>query len=238
MKTGLFSITVLTCLSEFSGFAAVNVPLTIQETIYAGSTGGVNRIADPVSVGVPLPDDSVNGVTDVNQLTLSGATVGQFRVLGRWPSGRIKWVLVDSQVDITAGQTNNAVVVNSAGSGNFGGSNLATDNGDGTITVNTTGGVCGATGVICFTIRQANFNGIDQVRIGATAVVAAGTSEGFVITGPDPNAAYPGNVTCLPTPGGSACTTLYKSSNDSHSTVIIEENGPVKAVLKATFDHV
>jgi len=36
---------------------AVNVPLTIQEALYPGSVPGVTRTADPVTVGVPLPDD-------------------------------------------------------------------------------------------------------------------------------------------------------------------------------------
>ncbi len=238
MKNIVFLALILTSLFAVAGFGAVNVPITIQETVYAGSAGGVNRTADPVSVGIPFSDDLVNGVTDVNQLTLTGTPVGQFRVLGRWPSGRIKWVLVDTQANVTGGQMNQSVVLTTGGSGNFGGSDLAVDNGNGSITVNTTGGTCGTAGVICFDVRQALFNGIDRVRIGTATVVASGTSEGFVVSGPDPNAAYPGNVTCSPTAGGTACTTLYKSANDPQSTVIIEENGPVKAVLKASFDHV
>lgn len=238
MKRGLLFASVLACAVTPFDLNAASVPLTIQEALYTGSVAGISRTADPVSVGIPLPDDPVNGVTDVSQLTLTGASAGQFRVLGRWPSGRIKWVLVDTLVDIVAGQPNQSVALISGGSGNFGGANLAVDNGDGTITVNTTGGACGTAGAICFDVRKAMFNGVDRVRIGTTTVVASGASQGFVIAGPDPNAAYPGNVTCAPATGGTVCTTLYKSSNDPNSTVAIEENGPVKAVLKATFDHV
>src|SRR5262249_8164874 len=43
---------------------------------------------------------------------------------------------------------------------------------------------------------------------------------------------YPGNVTCLPAPGGTACTTLYKSSNDAASTCSLEKNGPITTVVK------
>lgn len=96
MNTVLATLPAIVLLA-LPGWTAVNVPLAVQETIYPGSIPGITRSADPVTVGVPLPDDPTTGATDVNQLTLTGAAVGQFRVLGRWPSGRIKWVLVDTQ---------------------------------------------------------------------------------------------------------------------------------------------
>jgi hypothetical protein len=92
-------------------WGAINVPLTIQEAVYPGSIAGVSRAADPVTVGIPLPDDTSTGATDVSQLGLSGASVGQFRVLGRWPSGRIKWVLVDTQASLAAGQKNISIAL-------------------------------------------------------------------------------------------------------------------------------
>lgn len=198
--------------------AAVNVPLTVQEAIYPGSIAGVNRTGDPVSAGVPLPDDPATGLSDVNQLTLTGAGAGQFRVLGRWPSGRIKWVLVDTQASLSAGQTNTAITLTSGGSGNFGGPNLATDNGA-TIAVSTGDGV--------FTVKKANFNVIDQAVVGGKTLVSSGSSQGLVLTGP-----APGQTTCPP------CTTVYSSSNDPSSTAVIEENGPAKAVIRATGRHV
>lgn len=198
--------------------AAVNVPLIVQEAIYPGSVAGVTRAADPVSVGVPLPDDAANGITDVNQLTLTGASVAQFRVLGRWPSGRIKWVLVDTQADVAAGQKHTSMALTGGGNGNFGGPNLAVDNGA-TITIDT--------GAARFTVRKAGFNVLDEVVIGSVTVVASGSSQGMVLTGP-----APGQTTCPP------CTTVYSSANDTGSTAVIEENGPAKAVIKATGRHV
>lgn len=210
-----------------------NVPITVKEALYPSTMGGayisgVTRTADPVTFGIPFPDDPVNGITSVNALGLSGAVAGQFRAMAVWPSGRLKWVLVDTLADINANQVNNSIALTS-GSGNFGGADLATDNGD-TITV--------ATGAATFTIRKANFNLLDQVVIGGSTLVQSGQSQGLVIIGPDPTAPYPGNVTCLPTTGGSACNHEYSSSNDPASTVVIEENGPVKAVLKADGSHV
>ena len=211
-----FLCVVITALA-IRAEAAMSVPLIIQETLYPGSVAGVTRNGDPVTVGIPLPDSPTTGVTDVSTLTVTGTSVGQFRVLGRWPSGRIKWVLVDTQVALNAGQRNTSIALTDGGSGNFGGPALATDNGS-TITI--------ATGTATFTVRKANFNGLDQVVVGSTTVVASGASQGFVVTGP-----APGQTTCPP------CTTVYSSANDGNSTAVIEENGPAKAVIKATGSH-
>src|SRR5215813_13263224 len=115
--------------------AQLPVPLTIQEALYPGApTSGIDRSQDPVTVGIPLPDAA--GINSISRLSLQGALVGQFRVLGRWPSGNIQWVLVDTQVDLAAGGKNTQIRLTSAGTGNFGGADLAIDNGA-TITVNT-----------------------------------------------------------------------------------------------------
>src|SRR5688500_13815385 len=118
--------SILAVLVVWPAFGAINVPLTVQETVYPGSAAAVNRAADPVSIGVPLPADATTGATDVTSLTLTGAPVGQFRVLGRWPSGRIKWVLVDTQATLSAGQKSTGIALTGGGAGNFGGANLAT----------------------------------------------------------------------------------------------------------------
>jgi hypothetical protein len=226
MKRTLFCLLVST-----SCFAAVNVPLTVQETLYTGSMAGLPRSNEPVTVGVPLPDSA--GITSTNVLGLTGATAAQFTVESRWPDGNIKWVKVRAIVpSVSAGGTA-TITLTDSGSGDFGGAGLATDSNpgspnSGTITI--------ATGSSTFTVKKANFNVVDQVLVGAATVVTSGASTGLVVLGPDPKATYPGNVTCLPTAGGSPCTTVYSTANDPTSSVVIEENGPAVAVLKATAD--
>ncbi|HUI79557.1 MAG TPA: Ig-like domain-containing protein, partial [Bryobacteraceae bacterium] len=195
---------------------------------------GIARTNEPVTVGVPLPD--AGGIANTSTLGLTGASAAQFSVEGTWPDGNIKWLKIRAIVpSLAAGGTATLTLTNS-GSGNFGGANLATDNGP-TITVNTNGGTCGSGSAICFTVKKSNFDVIDQVQIGSTTVVASGTSQGLVVLGPNPTATYPGNVTCSPTSGGTACTTVYSTANDAkNSTCSIEENGPAISVLKCTAD--
>jgi YetA-like protein/Bacterial Ig-like domain (group 1) len=215
---------LLACsLSCVEGWAAISVPLTIQEALYQGSVPGVARSNEPFCQGVPLADSAA--ITSVNVLGLTGATAGQFRILGRWPDGNAKWVEVCGILpSLNAGSTA-IVTLTDAGTGNFGGSNLATDNGA-TITV--------ATGAATFTIKKAHFNVVDQAVVSGTTVLATGSSQGLVITGPPATAPFPGNVTCT----AGSCTVAYSSSNDPNSTCTIEKNGPVEAVLNCSGNHV
>ncbi len=205
--------------------SALSVPLTISEALIGGTNGfaGLTRTDEPVTMGVPIPDSV--GLTGIGSLGLTGASAAQFVSEANWPSGNIKWLKVRAIVPSVTAAGSATLTLTLQGSGNFGGSNLATDNGT-TITV--------ATGTATFTIKKANFNVVNQVVVGSTTVVSAGASTGLVVLGPNPAASYPGNVTCSPTSGGTACTTVYSTSNDAASTCVIEENGPAVAVLKCT----
>ena len=212
---------VLLALGASPVWAALNVPLTVQEAIYSG-VPGITRTNEPFCQGVPLADSQ--GISSTSVLSLSGATAGQFRILGVWPSGNAKWLEVCGIVpSMNAGGTA-IVTLTDGGAGSFGGSNLATDNGS-TITV--------SAGAATFTIKKAHFNVVDQVVIGGKTVISSGTSQGLVVTGPPATALYPGNVTCT----GGSCTVAYSSANDPNSVCSIEKNGPVEAVLKCSGDH-
>jgi len=201
----------------------LNVPLTIQETIYPGArTNGISRFQDPVSVGVPLADSAA--IKSVSQLGLAGASAGQFRVLGRWPDGNIQWVLVDTEADLSAGGENTSVLLTDGG-GNFGGPDLAADNGA-SFTINT--------GAAQFTIRKARFNLFDQVIAGGKILVVPGTSAGFVVT---PTQTLPSLGCGIRFSRHHCSTRFFSSANDALSTAVLEENGPVKAVVKATGYH-
>jgi hypothetical protein len=202
--------------------------LTVQEALFPGdqtgttfsSLGGIARTNEPFCQGVPLADSL--GISNDQTLTMTGVTAGQFRTLGRWPSGNIKWVQVCGIVaSITAGGTA-TVTLESGGGGNFGGSNILS--GTSTITANTT--------AMSATIKAAGgFNGFDTVTVGSTPVVLTSSSatRGLVLLGPSTTGTYPDNVTCGSGSGQSPCTKVYSSANDSGSSCTKEINGPVFA---------
>ncbi len=197
-------------------------------TVYGASNqntgGGIARSNEPVCQGVPIADSQA--ITSIGSLGLGGGvSAGQFRILSSWPSGHAKWIKTCAILTALAAGGTDTITLTSTGSGNFGGSNLATDNGA-TITV--------ATGTGTFTIKKANFNGLDIVDVGATHVVLTSSSanRGLVLLGPSNPTTYPDNVTCGSGSGQSPCTRVYSSANDPASTCAIEENGPVIAVIR------
>lgn len=95
-------------------------------------------------------------------------------------------------------------VLLTTGAGNFGGTNLGSDAG---------GSIVVTTGAATFTVGKSPFRIFDQVTVGSTPLVTSG-SEGFAVT--------------------DASGVRYSSSNDPSASVVLEENGPVRCVVRAT----
>src|SRR5713226_397127 len=206
-------ISFLGCLLAALIPPQIRVPLTVQEAIYPG-VEPTPRTQAPLTVGIPLPESA--GIRSASELGLEGAHAGQFRILGWWPNGNAKWVLIDTQTDVDSKGTHSGLVL-TAGHGSFGGEPLAKEY-PAKIEVNT--------GVAQFVIRKSRFNLLDSVTVRNKQLVKPGTSQGLVLTGPAPNETVCG-----------VCKTVYSSSKDAASKVEIEENGPVRAVVKAMGAH-
>lgn len=110
-KTLLFPL-ILLCSQCFSAppsllCAEFRLPLTVK------NESGMQRILEPVTTGVPLPQEA--GLTDVELLVVKHSNgnqlPAQFTVLSRWhgtpgdSSMPIKWVLADFQADVEADGT-------------------------------------------------------------------------------------------------------------------------------------
>lgn len=189
---------------------AFSIPLTLKQLLPADDAGGIDPsdvpgvalTNEPASFGVPLADAA--SVTAVGQLavTRNGTPIpAQFRILNRYASGNIQWVLVDVQADVAANGTNTALAL--VPGTNPAAGTLATDSG-GTITVDT--------GAAQFTLKKANSNFIDRVVVGTTTVVPSGHTGGVEYT-------------------DSSSGTTYASRYDAGSTATLEENGPLKATV-------
>ena len=177
----------------------INVPIIVSEALIKNDSG-TDRINEPVTIGIPLAEDS--GIDSINKLGLQNVSAGQFRILDRWQNGNIKWVLADFQISLNAGETREDIsLIN--GAGNFGGSDLATED-DSYIYVNTNNAQ--------FTIKKKNFNMFEKVVVDGVELVSQGNSGGLYIQGEN--------------------DTSFSSLNDPNSEVIVEENGPVRTVVK------
>lgn len=68
-------------------------------------TAGITRREYPLTRGVPLPQGAVLQASHLSLQDAQGRDVPvQLRVLGRWPDSSAKWVLLDFQANVEAGQ--------------------------------------------------------------------------------------------------------------------------------------
>lgn len=198
----IVGVTLLCTISQVFP-QSISVPLKVSEALIA-SASGINRTSEPVTVGIPFPDDA--NIASIDQLGITGRSVYQFRQLDKWPSGNLKWVLVDFLADVSPRSASTYMLT--AGTGTDGGPNLATG-GASSIWVDT--------GVMRVEILKNKFNLFNQVLLGDQVIVSANTSDGVVLRGAD--------------------GVIYSSKNDPAPRVVIEENGPVRAVIKSEGGH-
>ena len=218
MKQLLFIFVLI----SLPGLAQLPVTLTTQEALLP-EVHGIDRVNEPVSVGLPLPDSA--GITSANQLGCSGSRVCQFRWLASWPDGHWKWVQFDYQASLRAGRMDTSTSL-IGGTGNPG-ANLAIDSDPenpnaGTITVDTGVGGCR------FIVQKATFDVLHSVVCRGKTIVAGG-GVGLELMGPAFDSAP--TATCV---FNSTCATSYRSTNDKKSQCLIEENGPAQVAIKCT----
>lgn len=82
------------------GFRRDGVKLTLRET------AGVDRVAEPVTSGVPLPEGAVRAADGVSLLDAAGQPIPcQVIPQALWRDGSLKWALLDFQADLPADST-------------------------------------------------------------------------------------------------------------------------------------
>ncbi|GEM_PF-6908064 len=190
----------------------LSVPLTVPES------SGVSRVAEPVTVGVPLSRQP--GVLSIDRLGLfdgSVAVPAQFRVLSRWDGSAtdttrpIRWVLVDFQATLPAGGSR-VYTLRDTGSGNAGPQGLTLDTSDPAAWVVRTGAIDARIPLNRGAI-------LDRVLVGGRVVLEDTTA----------TRANSG-VTLVDGDGA-----VYRTSN-APCTVVLEESGPLRLVVRIECD--
>ncbi|MFH0920414.1 MAG: T9SS type A sorting domain-containing protein [Fibrobacterota bacterium] len=156
-------LLLLICFS----LSALDIPIKVREALPGNIATGWARSGEPVKLGVPLMDKE--GISSENQLSIQGLSDYQFRIMERYPSGNIRWLLVDFPATVNASDTATYHLVD--GSGQPSG-NLAVDNGT-TLTI--------TTGAMTATVKKTNTNILDAVSVGGVAYIASGNAGGLVL---------------------------------------------------------
>ncbi len=186
--------------------------LTISEP------AGTDRISEPVTSGIPLPESA--NIQSIENLYLTddrgNIIPAQYTVLSRWGgtpddgTKAIKWVLLDFQVDMDADTTKTCYLKQGAG-GSASGSNLHIQDSSDKIIVET--------GKARFQISKDYFNLFDYVWFDAdndgqaeSAVISQMNEGGVVLTDKS----------------GKQFSALLEKPGE----IVIEEKGPMRSVIK------
>jgi len=213
MVRGLLTGVLGTLMIASAGVAAdVEVPLTVTER------AGVARVGNHVNSGVPLPVGAVKDVGELGLYTADGTPVNaQITERCRWlKDNSLKFVTVHFACDLPAKGTMKYV--------------LKSQPADFVAPIKTTAtadAVTVDTGVLKFVVKKTNYTLFDQVWLGEAEVVAPGTAK----------------VTLVATEGDYKVAAKIATVNQEGEpfetmavakTIELEENGPVRAVVKVT----
>lgn len=211
MKNNYFflSLSFLSLLVSLERTTA-QIPIIVEEN------KGFQRVDEPVTLGVPFAKGQLNSIAGLSLQNPGGTTVNaQFKTMANWNDGSIKWVKCDFQANVNANsiaqyalQTNQPFTSNTA--------LTATENAS-SITV--------TTGPLRFIISKIAFNLIDQAWLDLNndglftsneEIISAGNSIG---------------------PNVMAGANTYSASAAAPRNISIEEQGPMKVVIKVDGLH-
>ncbi len=187
------------------------VALTVEET------AGAERSGVAITAGLPLAKDAVKDLKELALVAGGKPLPAQFKTVMKWPDGSLRWALGTFVLEkVPAGGKVPVTLALATGGGNATGAVLASEVG-GKIVVDT--------GVLKFSVKQKNFNLIDEAWLDPSG--AGGYTEATQIikshAGGGPQVTVGGKV--------------FAASADADCQVEIEENGPVACVIKATGAH-
>jgi hypothetical protein len=179
----------------------------------AYTQNGWKALQAPVTVGIPLRDGALSpaslGSLDVRDIS-SAVLDAQFKITSLWPSGDVRWLLVDFVANTVAGTS--FTLNNSSGTPPNAITVSATDVGA-AIDVDT--------GPLQFSIRKTDFRLFETIKIQRDG------------TGPYDECL---NTAALSGVVATTGATQYTMTNSS-TTAVIEESGPIRAVLKVEGTH-
>ena len=187
-----------------------------QVDIIIPEPSGQSRQAAPITLGVPFAQGSLNSLDQLGIQSPMGEDIdAQFRIMSRWRDGSVRWVKCDFQASVPANATTKyQLITNSSYTAE---TDLTVDETEAEIVVNT--------GPLRFSVNKFNYNLIDQAFLdlnengsfeSSEEIISKASSDGWVATR-----------------SGAA----YYSKQAAPSRIIIEEQGPMKVVLKVEGRH-
>jgi hypothetical protein len=218
------AVFVGAALAASPGAAGEIVKLTVAEE------AGFDRVNEPVTMGVPLPEGLVDDAAKLVLLDSGGKAVPcQAAEVARWLDGKsVKWVHLTWSQSLKAKASETVTVALLDAPQAAAATGLSAEEKDGTVTVQT--------GPVKFVVRGAKFNGIAAAWFDPTGTnkfddanqVIGGEGGGSTVLSPDAAAVKVEDLKFKVDGAPKA----YLSANDAEGKVSIEERGPRRVVVK------
>lgn len=204
----LLALSALVLICQSYGFTQIDIIIP--------EPSGRSRVAEPITLGVPFSQGSLNSIDQLGIQSPNGEHKdAQFQIMSRWRDGSIRWVKCDFQASVSANTTANyRLITNSSHQTE---TDLSLEESDTEIIVNT--------GPLRFSVSKDRYNLIDQAFLDLNEngsfesneeIISKANSEGWVATrsGED-----------------------YHSTQVAPSRIVVEEQGPMKVVIKVEGRH-
>ncbi|MBW7996545.1 MAG: hypothetical protein FVQ81_08275, partial [Candidatus Glassbacteria bacterium] len=196
------------CLIMFAAWlGAQPAPLAAVE-LTVTEPSGLDRVDEPVTCGVPLPEGYAASADELILLAGSGQLPVEIREVSRWGDGSLSWVHLDFKISVPASESKRLKLEKGT-----------RENFETKLEINDLGEVLEVkTGRIQARVRKAGFNVLDMVRVA--------------------NESGEYESTLIPHHGGGVVawqdSVAYRSSYDEDSELVVECSGPMRAVLRST----
>ena len=197
------------CLAAAAVFCATGSPAGEIVRLKAVEPAGIERVAEPVTGGVPFPEGLVKDVSKLALVDAAGKPVpAAFTAINLWPKDKsVRWALVDTQLSVPANGTAEFAIVEGPESRAIG--KIGEDRGE-EFEVQV-----GATKI---SVRKKGFRLFESLERAAAVSEPAAQ---FLTAHPEGLAMTVGGV-------------RYTSAADGDSKVIVEEANPMRVALLAT----
>lgn len=187
-----------------------------QNELLITESAGVDRVSEPVTLGVPFSFGQLQDITNLGISLNSNPVDVQRKAMSHWPDGSVRWAKVDFQASIEGGVRSSSYLVNT-NSNHITSSSMTVTESSNEIIVNT--------GVLQFSIHKSSFNLFHFVDLDINEngifeseerVVQAGISRGIEVVDGLEN---------------------YSSTFGIPDEIEVEEQGPLKVVIKVAGRH-
>ncbi|MCP4157740.1 MAG: hypothetical protein GY757_59070 [bacterium] len=205
MKKATFIFVIIVIVLFFD--LQADVSILVEEN------AGIARTSEPVTLGVPFAKGVLSTSSPVRIVNSSGSTMdSQFKRMALWGDGSIRWLKCDFQVDVSANST--ATYTLKTDSSSTASTSLSVSESSSAITV--------TTGAIRFVVNKTGFNLIDEVRLDLNGNGEYAAGEEIITAGQ--------SIGPIATESG----TDYLASTQVPESIEIEEQGPMKVVIKVS----